>query len=136
MKEPEFAISKQQLEQMEKEVQIIVNAAADVSLMNSLKSAIESDCLPPLDLARMATKFQHLEQFIQISTAYCNSFLPDGIVEERMYPLGNPETELNTARETGSTGYVSQFTAPYYYAKVPWPRSLIGYLMADFGILI
>lgn len=118
IQEPDFAISNQQLEQMEKEVQIIVNAAADISLVAPLKSVIESDCMPPLELARMATKFQRLEQFIQISTAYCNSFLPDGIVEEKMYPLGDPETELNTARETGSTQYLSQFPAPYYYAKV------------------
>lgn len=118
IKEPDFAILKLQLEQMEKEVQIIVNAAADISLVAPLKSVIESDCMPPLELARMATKFQRLEQLIQISTAYCNSFLPDGIVEEKLYPLGDPESELNTARETGSTQYLSQFPAPYYYAKV------------------
>ena len=88
IKEPDFSISNPQLEQMEKEVQIIVNAAADISLVAPLKSVIESDCMPPLELARMATKFQRLEQFIQISTAYCNSFLPDGIVEEKMYPSG------------------------------------------------
>lgn len=119
IEEPDFGIPKLQLEQMEKEVQVIVNAAADISLVAPLKSVIESDCMPPLELARMATKFQRLEQFIQISTAYCNSFLPDGIVEERLYPLGDPESELNTARETGSTQYLSQFPAPYYYAKVP-----------------
>ena len=118
IKEPDFAIPKLQLERMEKEVQIIVNAAADISLVAPLKSTIESNCMPPLELARMATKFQRLEQFIQISTAYCNSFLPDGIVEEKMYPLGDPESELNTACETGSTEYLSQFPAPYYYAKV------------------
>ena len=118
MTEPDFAISKDQLEQLEKEVQIVINAAADISLAASLGKAIENNCKPPLELARMATKFQHLEQFIQISSAYCNSFLPDGVVEEKIYPLGDPESELKTACETGSTQYLSQFPAPYYYAKV------------------
>ena len=119
IKEPNFAVPKPQLEQLEKEVQIIINAAADISLVAPLKDVIESDCMPPLELARMATRFQRLEQFIQISTAYCNSFLPDGLVEEKMYPLGDPEDELKIAQETGSTQYLSQFPAPYYYAKVP-----------------
>ncbi|KAL8668445.1 MAG: hypothetical protein Q9168_006925 [Polycauliona sp. 1 TL-2023] len=117
IQQPDFAIAKPDLERMEKEVQVVINAAADISLAASLQTAIASDCMPPLELARMATKFQHLEHFIQISTAYCNSFLPDGVVEEKMYPLGDAEKELSTARETGSSEYLVQFPAPYYYAK-------------------
>ena len=118
MTEPDFGIPKDQLAQMEKDVQIIINSAADISLAAPLNESIENNCMPPLELAQMATKFQCLEQFIQMSTAYCNSFLPDGVVEEKIYPLGDAESELKTAREQGSTEYSSQFPAPYYYAKV------------------
>ena len=136
IKEPNFAIPTPQLERMEREVQIIINAAADISLQAPLDSAIASNCMPPLELARMATKFQRLEQFIQISTAYCNSFLPDGIVEEKIYPLGDAESELSAFQEKGSTQYLSQFPAPYYYSKVLKPHRLCNHLTADPGTLI
>ena len=116
--EPSFAISEGNLEKLQKEVQIIINCAAKISLAVPLKETIEHNCLPPLELAGMATKFSRLSHFIQISTAYCNSFLPDGQVEEKIYDLGDPESELKTAQETERSDYVSQFPAPYYYAKV------------------
>ena len=117
MTKPNFGIAQDQLAQLEKEVQIIINSAADISLAAPLNKAIDNNCMPPLELAQMAKLFQRLEQFIQVSTAYCNSFLPDGIVEEKIYPLGDAESELKIARETGATEYSSLFPAPYYYAK-------------------
>lgn len=119
--EPNFGISALNLLEMEETVEIIINSAADVSLRAPLSSAISRNCMPPLELARMATDFQRLEQFIQISTAYCNSFLPDGTVEEEIYPLDDPESELETFSRTGTSPYVSRFPAPYYYSKVIIP---------------
>ena len=124
IKEPGFAIAQPLLERMQREVQIIINAAADISLQAPLSATMASNCMPPLELAQMATKFQHLESFIQISTAYCNSFLPDGIVEEKIYPLGDPEVELSAFSEKGTTQYLSQFPAPYYYSKVYKPHDV------------
>ena len=54
IQEPDFPIPKQELERMEKEVQVIINTAADISLVAPMKSVIESDCMPPLELVRMA----------------------------------------------------------------------------------
>ena len=131
MTEPKFGISQDQLAHMEKEVQIIINSAADISLAAPLNKAIDNNCMPPLELAQMAKLFQRLEQFIQISTAFCNSFLPDGIVEEKIYPLGDAESELKIARETGATEYLSLFPAPYYYAKACGSKPLLGLHLAN-----
>ena len=136
IKEPGFAITQPLLERMQREVQIIINAAADISLQAPLSSTMESNCLPPLELAQMATKFQRLESFIQISSAYCNSFLPDGIVEEKIYPLGDPEVELSAFGEKGTTQYLSQFPAPYYYSKVYEPNGVSHHASADSDIAI
>ena len=116
--EPNFDISAPNLMRMEEEVNIIINSAADISLWAPLSSAIPKNCMPPLELARMATKFQRLEHFIQISSTSCNSFLPDGVVEEKIYPLGDPESELETFLRTGSSPYLSKFPGAYQYSKV------------------
>jgi fatty acyl-CoA reductase len=70
-----------------------------------------------LRLAEMASSFVKLRCFVQISTAYCNSNRPDGIIEERIYPLGDPEDELKEITATGTSPYASNFPWPYGYAK-------------------
>jgi hypothetical protein len=44
-----------------------------------------------LELARMASGFINLRQFVQVSTGCSNLNQPDGIMEEKLYHLGNPE---------------------------------------------
>jgi hypothetical protein len=39
----------------------------------------------------MASGFINLRQFVQVSTGCSNSNQPDGIMEEKLYHLGNPE---------------------------------------------
>ena len=73
--EPNFGISALTLSEMEKEIEIVIHSAADVSLQAPLSSAISRNCAPALGLAEMATRFQRINKFIQISTAYCNSSL-------------------------------------------------------------
>ncbi|KAG8529626.1 uncharacterized protein KY384_005106 [Bacidia gigantensis] len=114
---PNFGICGKDLARMEEEVNIVINSAADISLRASLESAIPKNCMPPLELARMATRFRRLKLFVQISTAYCNAHLPDGIVEERIYPLDDPEKELETFQRTGTNAQASRFPGGYYYSK-------------------
>jgi len=92
---------------------IVINAAADISFAQELDDAINKNCLPPLELAQMASKLPQLKSFIQVSTAYCNSFLPDGLVEEKIYPLGDgdPEKELQTR------AHADKFPWSYAYSK-------------------
>ena len=58
-----------------------------------------------------------MRQFVQVSTGYCNSNRPDGIIEEKVYPLGDPEAELTEITTTGTSPHASGFPWPYGYAK-------------------
>lgn len=73
--EPNFGISVSNLAQMEETVEIIINSAADVSLRAPLAHVMAINCMPPLELARMAARFQHLEQLIQIFDGLLQFFL-------------------------------------------------------------
>lgn len=89
---PNFGIDPKQI----MDATIVINAAADISFNQSIEEAIEKNCKPPLEIARVASTLPKLISFIQVSTAYCNSFLPDGLVHEKIYPMGDPEEELKT----------------------------------------
>jgi len=91
--------------------------AANTSFSLSIRQAIDNNCMSTLYLAKMASSFPKLRQFVQISTAYCNSNRPDGIIEEKIYPLGDPEEELKEITTTGTSFHASSFPWPYGYAK-------------------
>src|SRR6266536_5350199 len=65
----------------------------------------------------MASTFKSLHHFAQVSTAYSNTFIPDGIIEEKIYPREAAESELKQIITTGSTPYAAKFPWPYGYAK-------------------
>lgn len=98
---------------------VIIHAAANISFAAGIKDAVEHNCLPPLELARMAARFRRLKQFIQLSTAYVNSFLPDGYVGERRYSASDddPEDELATVVSSENAVHKPQFSSTYAYAK-------------------
>lgn len=95
----------------------VVFQAANTSFSLSVQQAIDNNCMSTLALAKMATSFVKLRQFVQISTSYCNSNQPDGIIEEKIYALGDPEQELNEITTTGTSPHASRFPWPYGYAK-------------------
>jgi hypothetical protein len=61
----------------------------------------------------MASSFINLRQFVQVSTGYSNSNQPDGTIEEKIYPLGDPEEKLREITATGTSLHASHF---------PWIR--------------
>lgn len=112
-----FGIAADQLAQIASQTNIVINSAADISLAAKLLSAIHKNCLPPLELARLACSFQNLHSFVQISTGYSNSHLPDGPVEEAFYPIDDAELELEEILSTGTNKYAAMFPRPYAYSK-------------------
>lgn len=77
----------------------------------------------------MASEFEKLSCFVQVSTAYANSFLPDGSIEEKIYPLSNPddpEAELHQIRSNAPPRYLADFPYPYTYSKHLTERLLIS----------
>lgn len=85
----------------------------------SVQQAIDNNCRSTLRLAEMASSFPLLQRFVHISTGYCNSNLPDGPIEEKIYPLGDAEAELAEITATGTSSHFtnSTFPWPYGYAK-------------------
>jgi len=70
-----------------------------------------------LELARMASDFINLRQFVQVSTGYSNSNPPDGIIEEKIYHLGDPEGKYREITTTVTSLHAFHFPWPYGYAK-------------------
>jgi len=121
MTDPMLGIGKDVLGEMKREVTLIIHAAAaNISFETSIDEAIADNCLPSLRLAGMASEFEKLSCFVQVSTAYANSFLPDGPIEEKIYPLSNPddsEAELRQIRSNAPPRYLEDFPYPYAYSK-------------------
>ncbi|KAH8761883.1 hypothetical protein BGZ57DRAFT_575845 [Hyaloscypha finlandica] len=70
-----------------------------------------------LELARMASDFINLRQFVQVSTGYSNSNQPDGIIEEKIYHLGHCEEKFREITTTVTSLHAFHFPWPYGYAK-------------------
>ncbi|KAJ7476564.1 hypothetical protein FB451DRAFT_1557407 [Mycena latifolia] len=90
-------------------------------------STVYDNYLPTLELAQLASRFKNLGGFVYISTACANSFLPDGIVEERIYAGSYPEQQLSEILETGSAVQsLPKFIWPYVFAKHLTERLLLS----------
>jgi fatty acyl-CoA reductase len=124
-----FGITIETLCRIEEEVTIVIHAAANISFRAPLQKVVLDNCLPALQLAAMATKMTRLRHFVQVSSAYANSFLPDGPVEEKIYYLSNPddaEGELQEILRTGTTSHLQRFPWAYAYSKQLMERLMMA----------
>ena len=64
MIQPNLGICRSDLEEISRVVTLVIHAAADISLKAPLREAILKNCLPPLELALLASKFQDLKCFV------------------------------------------------------------------------
>ncbi|KAJ5902730.1 hypothetical protein N7495_003258 [Penicillium taxi] len=126
MRLPSFGIEPALLEQLQNEVTLVIHSAAKITLDANLYDAFENNCLPALEMASMVSKFRHLRLLVQISTAYVNSFLPDGPVLERLYNLTDvsPEEELASILAREETPHATKFSSTYAHAKYVMERLL------------
>lgn len=127
MKKPSFGIGGSDLQLLREEVTLVIHAAAQISLDSDFREAIEDNCLPSLELAGIASRFHRLKLFVQLSTAYANSFLPDGHIGERLYSVSDedPEQELASILESGSSPHTDRFSSRYAQAKYLMERLLL-----------
>ncbi|KAL4911756.1 male sterility protein-domain-containing protein [Aspergillus aurantiobrunneus] len=119
IKQPDLGIDIPNLKRLQEEVTLVIHTAAKISLDSDIMDALENNCFPSLELARLASSFKRLKHFIQLSTAYANSFLPDGYVGERLYPLSDTdcEDEVASIQLSGSSPHTHRFSASYTYSK-------------------
>ncbi|KAJ5309356.1 beta-xylosidase [Penicillium atrosanguineum] len=124
---PSFGIDALSMEKLRREVTLIFNTAANITLNSTISDAISENCLPALELARIASKFPFLKIFIQISTAYVNSFLPDGEIKEKIYEISDndPEDVLASILDSGDSRDTQRFSSSYAHAKYLMERLLL-----------
>ncbi|KAJ5112817.1 hypothetical protein N7532_000862 [Penicillium argentinense] len=122
----DFGMEAAVLEELRSQVTLVIHTAAKISLEASLYDAFESNCLPALEMARIASRFRRLKLLIQLSTAYVNSFLPDGPVLERPYAVSedDPEEELASILARNESPHASRFSSSYAQAKYLMERLL------------
>lgn len=127
IKSVNFGLDQAVLEQLQEQVTLVIHTAAKITLDASLRDAFENNCLPSLELARFASRFRRLKLLIQISTAYANSFLPDGPVLERPYTVSeeDPEEELASILTLDSSPHAARFSSTYAQAKYLMERLLV-----------
>ncbi|KAJ5295644.1 NAD-binding domain 4 protein [Penicillium antarcticum] len=125
--QPSFGLDNLSMEKLCRDVTLIVNAAADISFASNILEAVRANCLPALELARLASEFSSLKLFVQISTAYVNSFLPDGEVEEKIYEVSDndPEDVLSSILDSGNSSDTARFFSSYSHAKYLMERLLL-----------
>ncbi|KAK2756136.1 putative secondary metabolism biosynthetic enzyme [Arachnomyces sp. PD_36] len=130
MTRPDLGLKPTDLQQLREQVTIVINAAGDISLEKQLQDTIHINCVSHLTLTALLAGFVHLRAFLHVSTAYVNSFLPEGVVEERIYTLGNdepdPELRLSSILSTGCDPDTHRFTTPYALAKYLAERLILG----------
>ncbi|KAL4808077.1 male sterility protein-domain-containing protein [Aspergillus unguis] len=119
IKEKDFGMDAASLKRLREEVTLVIHTAAKISLDSDIIDALENNCYPSLELARLASSFRKLKLFVQLSTAYTNSFLPDGYIGERLYPLSDTdcEEELASIQQAGCSPHTSRFSSSYTHSK-------------------
>ncbi|GJC79777.1 fatty acyl-CoA reductase 2 [Colletotrichum liriopes] len=113
---PKYGIADHDVRAMESDVTIVINAAANISLRLPLRQVVQENCLSALSLGEMATKFTKLISFVQLSSAYALSDLPDGPMEEKIYPIDDAEQLLDDIL-SGKTSSSAGFAWPYAKSK-------------------
>ncbi|KAI8977495.1 male sterility protein-domain-containing protein [Mycotypha africana] len=78
-------------------VQIVIHCAATLHFTERLDLSLETNTLGTLRMMDLADECKRMESFIHLSPAYLDSHLPDGHIQERVYPmpLGDPEELLS-----------------------------------------
>ncbi|KAK7022368.1 NAD-binding domain 4 protein [Favolaschia claudopus] len=118
IREHKFGIDPVVLTEIARTVSVIIHSAASISLRTTQKECVENNCLPVLHLTQMSSTFENLSRFVFISTAYANAHLPDGVIEERIYPGGDAEQQLSRIMEAGSLAEgLAGFTHAYTLVK-------------------
>ncbi|KAJ5772622.1 hypothetical protein N7520_003151 [Penicillium odoratum] len=127
IRSPDFGLQPAVLQELQEKITLVIHAAAKITLDASPRDAFENNCLPALELARIVSRFRRLKLLVQVSTAYVNSFLPDGPVLEKLYNLSNEdaEAELASVLSLDKSPRTAIFSSSYAQAKYVMERVIL-----------
>ncbi|KAG0761729.1 hypothetical protein G6F57_007617 [Rhizopus arrhizus] len=93
---PDLSMTDADREQIIEHVHIVIHCAAALNYNERLDLALETNTLGTLRIMDLADECKQMEAFIHASLAYTDPSLPDGHIQERVYPMkvGDPEELL------------------------------------------
>ncbi|CEG66026.1 hypothetical protein RMATCC62417_02685 [Rhizopus microsporus] len=93
---PDLSMTEADREQIVQNVNIVIHCAAALNYNERLDLALETNTLGTLRMMDLADECKNMEAFIHASLAYTDPSLPNGHVQERVYPMkvGDPEDLL------------------------------------------
>lgn len=116
-----LGISMEMAGELAKKVNIVIHSASSINLRSPLADTSRTVVDASKRLARLALSWQHLDYFVYVSTAYCNTYLRDIEVKETIYtPSGADGDSLD---QECARIYMPEakepleFLWPYAYAK-------------------
>ncbi|KAL0095229.1 male sterility protein-domain-containing protein [Phycomyces blakesleeanus] len=93
---PDLSITEEDREMITRDVNVVIHCAATLDYHERLDLSLETNTLGTLRLMDLADECKNMQAFVHMSLAYLNANLPDGNIQERVYPmeLGDPEELL------------------------------------------
>ncbi|KAI8333643.1 male sterility protein-domain-containing protein [Chlamydoabsidia padenii] len=130
---PDLSMSNDDREKVVDNIQVVLHCAATVDYNERLDLSLETNTLGTLRLMDLADECNKMESFVHMSLAYLNSNLPDGQVQERVYPmeLGDPEELLKeiVALELNDIPKMTQRILQHYPNTYTFTKSLTEHLI-------
>lgn len=85
LSENNFGLSKNELEKLTNEVNIVFHSAATIKFNTYLLDAIKINLVGTKVVIDFVKKLRHLAAFVHVSTAFCNSCYVNQGIEEKVY---------------------------------------------------
>ncbi|KAI8096845.1 male sterility protein-domain-containing protein [Halteromyces radiatus] len=130
---PDLSMSHEDRENVIENVHVVIHCAATVDYHERLDLALETNTLGTLRLMDLADECVRMESFVHVSLAYLNANLPDGHIQERVYPmdLGDPEDLLKeiVALELQDIPKMTQRILQHYPNTYTFTKSLTEHLI-------
>ncbi|ORZ25509.1 male sterility protein-domain-containing protein [Absidia repens] len=139
---PDLSMSFEDRENVMEHVNVVFHCAATVDYRERLDLSLETNTLGTLRLMDLADECVHMghihffflvEAFVHVSPAYLNMNLPDGRIQERVYPmeLGDPEDLLKeiVALELQDIPKMTQRILQHYPNTYTFTKSLTEHLI-------
>lgn len=130
---PDLSMSEMDREKITENVNIVIHCAATLNYSERLDLALETNTLGTLRMMDLADECKHMEAFIHMSLAYTDPNLPNGHIQERVYPMqvGDPEELLTEIvdLELQDIPKMTQRILAYYPNTYTFTKSLTEHLI-------
>ncbi|KAI9251252.1 male sterility protein-domain-containing protein [Sporodiniella umbellata] len=130
---PDLSMADADREQIIEHVHLVIHCAAALNFNERLDLALETNTLGTLRIMDLADECKHMEAFIHASLAYTDPSLPNGHIQERVYPMrvGDPEELLTEIvdLELGDIPKMTQRILNYYPNTYTFTKSLTEHLI-------